>query len=88
MVTLLGSLPQSYSTLVTALEAHIDDVRLNFAQERRNKNDQDLHIEPKLQKKDTQTWIQLVQERLQCHLAQRTPLKRTNGWWTLEHQVI
>ena len=149
VVTLLGSLPQSYSTLVTALEARVDDKRLNFvqqalihekqkinrhssrtstlssvncgaaselvklirreqskqvgssvlivvrkvtfvvtAQERKNKNDQDLCIEPNLQKKNTWTWIQPVQECLQCHLAQRSPFKRTNGLWTLEHQVI
>ncbi len=30
VVTLLGSLPPSYSILVTALEARIDDVKLNF----------------------------------------------------------
>jgi len=28
VVTLLGSLPQSYSTLVTALEAQVDDINL------------------------------------------------------------
>ena len=33
MVTLLESLPQSYSTLMTALEARVDDVRLNFVQQ-------------------------------------------------------
>lgn len=32
VVTLLGSLPRSYFTLVTALEARIDDVRLTFVQ--------------------------------------------------------
>ena len=33
VVTLLGSLPPSYSTLVTALEARADDVTLNFVQQ-------------------------------------------------------
>ena len=33
VVTLLGSLPPSYSTLVTALEARVDDVTLNFVQQ-------------------------------------------------------
>ena len=33
VVTLLGSLPESYSTLVTALEAHVEDVSLNFVQQ-------------------------------------------------------
>ena len=33
VVTLLGSLPPSYSTLVTALEARVDDVKLNFVQQ-------------------------------------------------------
>ena len=33
VVTLLGSLPQSYSTLVTALEAHAGDIRLDFVQQ-------------------------------------------------------
>jgi len=33
VVTLLGSLPPSYSTIVTALEARVDDVSLNFVQQ-------------------------------------------------------
>ena len=33
VVTLLGSLPSSYSTIVTALEARVDDVSLNFVQQ-------------------------------------------------------
>ena len=33
VVTLLGSLPQSYSTLVTALEAHVGDIKLDFVQQ-------------------------------------------------------
>ena len=33
VVTLLGSLPPSYSTLVTALEARVDDIRLDFVQQ-------------------------------------------------------
>ena len=33
VVTLLGSLPQSYSTLVTALEARVDDIDLKFVQQ-------------------------------------------------------
>lgn len=33
VVTLLGSLPTSYSTIVTALEARVDDVRLDFVQQ-------------------------------------------------------
>lgn len=32
-MTLLGSLPKSYSTLVTALEARVDDVKLSFVQQ-------------------------------------------------------
>ena len=33
VVTLLGSLPSSYSTLVMALEARVDDVKLDFVQQ-------------------------------------------------------
>ena len=33
VVTLLGSLPPSYSTLVTALEARVDDIQLDFVQQ-------------------------------------------------------
>ena len=33
VVTLLGSLPPAYSTLVTALEARVDDIRLDFVQQ-------------------------------------------------------
>ena len=33
VVTLLGSLPQSFSTIVTALEARADDITLNFMQQ-------------------------------------------------------
>ena len=33
VVTLLGSLSSSYSTLVTALEARVDDVKLDFVQQ-------------------------------------------------------
>jgi hypothetical protein len=33
VVTLLGSLPPSYSTLVTALEAHTDDLKFDFVQQ-------------------------------------------------------
>ena len=33
VVTLLESLPQSYSTLVTALEARVEDVKLSFVQQ-------------------------------------------------------
>ena len=33
VVTLLGSLPQSYSTLVTALEAQVGEVKLDFLQQ-------------------------------------------------------
>ena len=32
VVTLLGSLPQSYSTLVTALEARSGDITLDYVQ--------------------------------------------------------
>ena len=32
-MTLLGSLPPSYATLVTALEARVDDIRLDFVQQ-------------------------------------------------------
>ena len=31
-MTFLGSLPQGYSTLVTALEAHVDDMLLSYVQ--------------------------------------------------------
>ena len=33
VVTLVGSLPQRYSTLVTALEARVDDINLHFVQQ-------------------------------------------------------
>ena len=33
VVTLLGSLPPTYSTIVTALEARVDDVSLDFIQQ-------------------------------------------------------
>lgn len=33
VVTLLGSLPSSYSTIVTALEARVDNVSLDFVQQ-------------------------------------------------------
>ncbi len=33
VVTLLGSLPKSYSTLVTALEARVDGISLNYVQQ-------------------------------------------------------
>ena len=33
IVTLLGSLPPSYSTLVTALEACTDDLKFDFVQQ-------------------------------------------------------
>jgi hypothetical protein len=33
VVTLLGSLPRSYATLVTALEARVDDVKMDFVQQ-------------------------------------------------------
>ena len=33
VVTLLGSLPRSYSILVTALEARIEDASLSFVQQ-------------------------------------------------------
>ena len=33
MVTLLDSLPPSCSTLVTALEARVDDIQLDFVQQ-------------------------------------------------------
>ena len=33
IVTLLGSLPASYSALVTTLESRIDDVKLSFVQQ-------------------------------------------------------
>ena len=43
VVTLLGSLPRSYATLVTALEARVDDVRLTHVREAL------IHEEQKLQ---------------------------------------
>ena len=33
VVTLLGSLPRKYSTLVTTLEARVDDVSLSYVQQ-------------------------------------------------------
>ena len=42
VVTLLGSLPQSYFTLVTALEAHAGDIKLDFVQQAL------IHVEQKL----------------------------------------
>ncbi len=33
VVTLLGSLPPSYATLVTALEARVDAIQLDFVQQ-------------------------------------------------------
>lgn len=33
VVTLLGSLPPSYSTIVTALEARVDSISLDFVQQ-------------------------------------------------------
>ena len=33
VVTLLGSLPKSYTTLVTALEARVDDITMDFVQQ-------------------------------------------------------
>ena len=42
VVTLLGSLPPSFSSLVTALEAHVDDLTLDFVQQ------QLIHHEQKL----------------------------------------
>ena len=33
VITLLGSLPPSFSTVVTALEAHVDDLTMDFVQQ-------------------------------------------------------
>ncbi len=33
VLTLLGSLPHSYTNLVTALEARVDDIQLDFVQQ-------------------------------------------------------
>ena len=33
IITILGSLPPSYSTLLTALEARVDDLELAFVQQ-------------------------------------------------------
>ena len=46
VVTLLGSLPQSYSTLVTALEACVDGVTLSFVQQALIHEEQKLNEEP------------------------------------------
>ena len=43
VVTLLGSLPKSYSTLVTALEARSDDISLNYVQQALVHEEQKLH---------------------------------------------
>ena len=149
VVTLLGSLSQSYSTLVTALEARVDDVRLNFVQQALIHEEQKINghssITSTLSSVNHGTASALVgahqkrtkqASRFKCfdcgeeghfrhncprkkeqqrpkpmhrakpaeekhsdvdsnspgafavHLAQRTPLKRTNGLRTLEHQVI
>ena len=40
---LLGSLPKSYSTLVTALEARSDDISLNYVQQALIHEEQKLH---------------------------------------------
>ena len=50
VVTLLGSLSQSYSTLVTALEACVDDIKLDYFQQTlimksRSQKDSILHIQ-------------------------------------------
>ena len=43
VVTLLGSLPKSYSTLVTALEARSDNISLNYVQQALVHEEQKLH---------------------------------------------
>ena len=43
MVTLLGSLPESYSTLVTALEARSDNISLKYVQQALVHEEQKLH---------------------------------------------
>ena len=44
VVTLLGSLPKCYSTLVTALEARNDDISLNYVQQALVHEEQKLHV--------------------------------------------
>ena len=43
LVTLLGSLPKSYSMMVTALEARSDNVSLNYVQQALVHEEQKLH---------------------------------------------
>ena len=45
-VTLLGSLPRSYSTLVTALEACCDDITLKFVQQSLIHKKQKINVHP------------------------------------------
>ena len=47
VVTLLGSLPPSFSTVVTALEAHTDDLTMDFVQQ------QLIHHEQKLKTRES-----------------------------------
>ena len=49
VVTLLGSLPPSFSTVVTALEAHVNDLTMNFVQQ------QLIHHERKLKAHESKT---------------------------------
>ena len=43
VVTLLGSLPMGYSTLVTALESRVDNVSLNYVQQALVHEEQKMH---------------------------------------------
>ena len=54
MVTLLGSLPKSYSTLVTALETRSDDISLNHVQQALVHEEQKMHKERHLSNSDLQ----------------------------------
>ena len=58
VVTLLGSLPKSYSTLVTALEARGDNISLNYVQQAL------VHEEQKMNGKDFQV-ILILKEGMQ-----------------------
>ena len=54
VVTLLGSLPKSYSTLVTALETRSDDISLNHVQQALVHEEQQMHKERHLSNSDLQ----------------------------------
>ncbi len=60
VVTLLGSLPASYSALVTTLESRIDDVKLSFVQQAL------LHEERKQQEKSESSSGAVPRRMVRC----------------------